>query len=527
MKPTILIAVITLASCAALRASEPPKGEPTNAAEAAAQEAAAKKAKADAETDAKYQALVATLPADQQEWERTLQANLGGFYLPIHKRLRVEGRSSCWDFVQDAAGLTRVLLIGDSVSGGYTLSARKALAGKANVHKAPENCGPTANGLKKLDVWLGGGKWDVIHFNFGLHDSKTPVAEYEGRLREIVARLKQTGATLIWASTTPRPADGKEGPAFVTAVIERNEIAARVMKENGIATDDLYAAVLPHQAEMQNPQDVHFNAKGYEFLGLQVATAIESVLKSKHRGVTGSTASLPDLHPVLGKRGKLIASADFETPPAEGALKGFGDYSVTGGVLHQQQKEGQDHNPVIGLTSMCGLDKAAQRAFELKGCILQFDFKAEQVDYVGVDFMRKAGGIKPGEPVPEKGGISYPAGAFPPVGKGAMIFPPFVTVAFELPGAKNRYKEARLVIKDTSKFQPVQAALPLKIQPGEFVRVLIEVRGEQVAVQLSNGQVLKVNCAEAGASKQTPYFYAIEQVGRSVDYDNVKLWEIE
>lgn len=49
MKPTILIAVITLASCAALRASEPPKGEPTNCAEAAAQEAAAKKSKPNAE----------------------------------------------------------------------------------------------------------------------------------------------------------------------------------------------------------------------------------------------------------------------------------------------------------------------------------------------------------------------------------------------------------------------------------------------------------------------------------------------
>lgn len=67
--------------------------------------------------------------------------------------------------VQDEPGLPRVLLIGDSVSGGYTLATRKLLAGKANVHKAPENCGPTGNGLKKLDIWLGDGHWDVIHFN--------------------------------------------------------------------------------------------------------------------------------------------------------------------------------------------------------------------------------------------------------------------------------------------------------------------------------------------------------------------------
>ena len=32
------------------------------------------------------------------------------------------------------------------------------MAGKANVHRAPENCGPTANGVKKIDIWLGTGK---------------------------------------------------------------------------------------------------------------------------------------------------------------------------------------------------------------------------------------------------------------------------------------------------------------------------------------------------------------------------------
>lgn len=260
------------------KAAEPPQGEPTNAVEAA------KKSAADAATEKAYQTLVGTLPPEQQAWERTLQENLGSFYLPIHKRMRVEGRSSCWDFVQDDATLPRVLLIGDSVSGGYTLATRATLAGRANVHKAPENCGPTANGLKKIDIWLGDGHWDVIHFNFGLHDSRTPVADYEKRLHQIVARLKKSGATLIWASTTPRPADGKEGPVLVDAVIERNDIAARVMREHDIAIDDLYTAVLPHLAEMQNPKDVHFNANGYSFLGSQVATAIEAVLTPSRSG---------------------------------------------------------------------------------------------------------------------------------------------------------------------------------------------------------------------------------------------------
>jgi len=124
--------------------------------------------------------------------------------------------------VQDKPGLPRVLLIGDSISIGYTLPVRKLLAGKANVHRAPTNCGPTTRGLAQLDKWLGNGKWNVIHFNWGLHDLKymddrgrlvpvekghqqVPIEQYAKNLEELVKRLKKTGAKLIWASTTPVP----------------------------------------------------------------------------------------------------------------------------------------------------------------------------------------------------------------------------------------------------------------------------------------------------------------------------------
>jgi hypothetical protein len=48
----------------------------------------------------------------------------------------------------------------------------RGLKGKANVHRPRTNCGPTITGLKQIDKWLGDGKWDVIHFNWGLHDLK-------------------------------------------------------------------------------------------------------------------------------------------------------------------------------------------------------------------------------------------------------------------------------------------------------------------------------------------------------------------
>ncbi|HEX5104900.1 MAG TPA: SGNH/GDSL hydrolase family protein, partial [Pirellulaceae bacterium] len=49
--------------------------------------------------------------------------------------------------IEDVAGLPRVLLIGDSISIGYTVAVREELKGKANVHRPATNCGPTTRGV--------------------------------------------------------------------------------------------------------------------------------------------------------------------------------------------------------------------------------------------------------------------------------------------------------------------------------------------------------------------------------------------
>ena len=266
-----LLALLSLALV--LVAAEPPKGEPTNA-----KEAAAKKAAQDKVVDEKYQAWLVKLSPAEQAWESVLQQQLGNFYLPLHKRDKIAGKSNAWDFVKDDPKLPRVLLIGDSVSRGYTQATRKVLEGKANVHRAPANCGPTASGLKNLDAWLGEGKWDVIHFNFGIHDRATPAADYVKRLEEIMGRLEKTGAKLIWASTTPIP-DNPAQKQTAASIVEKNALAAEVMKKHGIPTDDLFAAMTPHLAKLQNPNDVHFTGEGYDFLGAKVGEAILVLIK--------------------------------------------------------------------------------------------------------------------------------------------------------------------------------------------------------------------------------------------------------
>ena len=195
--------------------------------------------------------------------------------------------------VADVPGLPRVLILGDSISIGYMLGVRERLQGKANVHRPAENCGETARGVASLDKWLGDTKWDVVHFNFGLHDVKyldaagkyvTPdkgrqvatLAEYEANLRTIVARLKKTGAKLIFATTTPVPA--KSSGRVENDEVRYNEVAVRVMKELGVAIDDLHAFVKPRQGRIQRPNNVHFTDEGSAELAGVVAASIQSAL---------------------------------------------------------------------------------------------------------------------------------------------------------------------------------------------------------------------------------------------------------
>ena len=198
-------------------------------------------------------------------------------------------KDPAFDRVVDDPKLPRVLLIGDSISIGYTIPVQKLLQGRANVHRAPENCGPTTNGLAKLKVWLGDGEWDAIHFNFGLHDLKLITAgqrritpdDYEKNLREIVARLKLTGAKLIWANTTPVPGPARKLGRITEDVPIYNAAAQRVMEENQIPIDDLYGFALPQLDKIQRAENVHYTDEGYAALAGQVAASIEAVLPKK------------------------------------------------------------------------------------------------------------------------------------------------------------------------------------------------------------------------------------------------------
>ena len=202
-------------------------------------------------------------------------------------------KSPAMEPIKDDPDLPRVLLIGDSISVGYTMPTRKMLDGKANLHRALENCGPTEKGVTSLKKWLSEGKWDVIHFNFGLHDLKTmpktekvqvPLDDYEKNLKTIVEQLKGTKASLIWASTTPVQDEKTSAKAKRTNknVEAYNAAAAKIMRAEGITINDLYKTAMDGPlADIQNKDGVHFSQRGSRMLAKQVSAAVTKALTGK------------------------------------------------------------------------------------------------------------------------------------------------------------------------------------------------------------------------------------------------------
>jgi lysophospholipase L1-like esterase len=190
-----------------------------------------------------------------------------------------------------------VLIIGDSISNGYTPFVRKALTEKANIVHNPGNAANTGYGLQNIEAWLGNKKWDIIVFNWGLHDlcyrnpeskvqgnrdkvhgkiTYTP-GEYGKNLEKLVQRLKGTGAKLLFATTTYVP-EGEAG-RFVKDAEIYNNVALNIMKKNNIEVIHLYKISKKiHKKYPLAEGDVHYKPEGYELLAKPIIEILKKNL---------------------------------------------------------------------------------------------------------------------------------------------------------------------------------------------------------------------------------------------------------
>ena len=215
------------------------------------------------------------------------------------------GRQHVFEGIRWAANAPttlRVLLLGDSISMGYHPAVVDGLDGEAIVIRPEENCEGTTKGAAQIEKWLAleGGNFDVVHFNFGLHDikrvgadgrasddpddpSQADPATYARQLRSIVDAIRASNATPIFATTTPVPA-GKVRPHRDAADVDRyNQIARQIMAEHKITVNDLNRFAAPKLDALQRPVNVHFTPEGSRALGERVTETIHDALPRRRQ----------------------------------------------------------------------------------------------------------------------------------------------------------------------------------------------------------------------------------------------------
>ncbi len=130
--------------------------------------------------------------------------------------------------------LPQILIIGDSISLGYTPVLQGMLYGEVDIRRPLNH----------------GGGW-----------------------------INCEGTKLIFATTTPYP-DKPGGPLRrADQPGKYNEAALKIMEENGIPINDLHAFVLPRMEELLLPNNVHFRPSANLELAEIVADHIRKALE--------------------------------------------------------------------------------------------------------------------------------------------------------------------------------------------------------------------------------------------------------
>lgn len=192
----------------------------------------------------------------------------------------------------------KILIIGDSISIGYTPYVWKYFQGKAMVTHNPGNGQHTGTGLEKIEEWIGDGDWDLIQLNWGLWDlvyrhpdSKAygnrdkvngkvtfTIDEYASNLDSLITKIKElTDAKLIFVTTSFVPEE--ETGRFSSDPEKYNAAAKVVMQKHGVPVNDIYEdSKAIHKVHGIGSNDVHYTEKGSVELGKLIVGVMEKEL---------------------------------------------------------------------------------------------------------------------------------------------------------------------------------------------------------------------------------------------------------
>ena len=193
--------------------------------------------------------------------------------------------------------MKKICLLGDSIRMGYDDYVKEELK-ECEVYYDPEDNGR----FTAYTIWMFNqlnskyGPFDVVHFNNGYWDMnregpngepQTPVDEYVSNFKRLIEIIRSTGATPIFATTTPIFDTPKKDGEFEATnyknewVLTYNKAAIKLMKEENVIVNDLYSLMEKEPRYSKCYDSLHLTEEGYRKCAKQVAKIVRSILINK------------------------------------------------------------------------------------------------------------------------------------------------------------------------------------------------------------------------------------------------------
>ena len=172
--------------------------------------------------------------------------------------------------------LPRVLLVGDSITYGYQEIVREKLKGTFYTdYIATSYSIDMAIYRRLIKDFVKDSKYDVIHFNHGLHGKYMSKRIYKANVKKLAETFED--AKVILATSTCVYLAGNETPdkTWTKRVKERNEALKELMEETGWALNDLYSLSVSIPKEFRSADGTHYMSEGYDMLAERVSECIK------------------------------------------------------------------------------------------------------------------------------------------------------------------------------------------------------------------------------------------------------------
>ena len=177
--------------------------------------------------------------------------------------------------------LPRVLLVGDSITHNYQEKIRELLKGVCYVDYISTSYAIDTDIYNKLVyAFMTDSKYDLIHFNHGLHGIHLSKRSYKSRMKKLLSKVAEDVKLILATSTIVyREGNKRLDGAWMKRVRERNAAVQEIAEEKGCNVDDLYTVSTSIPKEYRYVDGTHYLQEGYAILAETVADCIRKELK--------------------------------------------------------------------------------------------------------------------------------------------------------------------------------------------------------------------------------------------------------